>query len=274
MPLLRCAAAAGLLVLTSSLPAQPAAAPVGYEYTVRSSEPGDDGDSLRVRVAGRVARIDGRSTRGNGRPGDYLLVHDGGQRVVIVRPAERTYSELSGEEFESMLGRLLSKADKVVTIKLRNASVRSARLGAGAPLLGLSTERGQLTQEFTVGVGALGFTKDVRQRVQIECWVSRELPMPENPAVMLLASTQSVLAQHDIDFVRRSRVERRKVCPGMPLKLTITTWSEEDGQFTRDDGVRTIEVVEARKAAVDPKALDVPAGFRRDDTKFGWSISM
>ncbi len=108
----------------------------------------------------------------------------------------------------------------------------------------------------------------------IECWTSRELPLAENPAVMLLASVQTVLAQHDVDFVRKSRVERTKVCPGMPLRMTVTTFSEEEGTMTRDEGVRTIEVVQARKAAVEAAGLAVPSGYARNDTKFGWTISM
>jgi hypothetical protein len=154
-------AAVTLPLLAAPLSAQPAS-PIGYEYLVRASEPGESPDELRVRVSGASARIDGIGERGNGKARDYLLLRDHGRQVIIVRPSERNYSELTAEEFESMLGRLLSKADKVVDVKLRNARVVSDRLGAGQPILGLPTVRGRLTQDFTVGVGALGFMKELR----------------------------------------------------------------------------------------------------------------
>jgi hypothetical protein len=249
-------------------------APVGYQYTVRTVEDGEATNRYRVRVLGSLTRIDGLEPRESTKARDYLLVHDNGQRVIVVHPDERSYSEATAEEFESIIGSVLRKADKVMTIKMRRAAIKADRLGAGEALLGLPTERTRLTQDFTVGIGAFGFTKDVRQRIVTEYWVSKELPLASNPAVMLLATVESALAQHDPDFVRRSRKERLAICPGMPLRMTVTTYSEEEGDMTKDDGVKTIEVVDAKKSEVDAKTLAIPSGYRKETSKFGWRIDL
>jgi hypothetical protein len=277
------AVAVAVLTATSvsSRPARASLAPpatrteTGYTYTVRATESNEPGrDRLLVEVLGDVTRIEGARRSGKGTGNDYLLVTNGGSRVVIVRPSRSTYSELTTAEFETMIGALLQKVDKVVTVKLQKANVRSDRLGAGPALLGLPTQHTRLTQDFTVGVGAFGFTKDVRQRIVTDFWVSPELPLAANPAIMLVAGAHAALAQTDPDFVSKSRRERMALCPGMPLKMVVTSYSDIEGEMTRDESVRTIEVVEAKKATIDPARMVVPKGYARDASKFGWSIDL
>ncbi|MCU0634869.1 MAG: hypothetical protein MUE41_08355, partial [Gemmatimonadaceae bacterium] len=204
---------------TAGLAPAPSGAPVGYTYTVRVDESGSSTDRYRVSVLGAQARVDGIGRRDGSGARDYLLVYDNGNRVIMVHPDERQYNEVSAEEFESMIGLILRKVDKVLTVKLRDARVSTDRLGAGERLLGMPTQRVRLTQDFTVGVGAFGFTKDVRQRIVTDFWVSPELPLAANPVINLITAAQSALAQQDVDFVRRSRRERLSICPGMPLRM-------------------------------------------------------
>jgi hypothetical protein len=247
----------------------------GYSYTVRATESDDPGrDRFRVDVLGDVTRIEGIERSGPGSSKDYLLVTERGTRVVVVHPSKRTYSEATTAEFETIIGTVLSKVDKVVTVKLRNARVQSDQLGAGPAILGLPTRHSRMTQEFTVGVGAFGFTKDVKQRIVTDFWVSPDLPLAANPAIMLIAGAHSALAQSDPDFVSRSRRARLSLSPGMPLKMMVTSYTATDGEYDRDGTVHTIEVIEAKKAELDPARMSIPKGFTRDTNKFGWSIDL
>jgi hypothetical protein len=249
-------------------------APVGYTYTVQTRDNGDPDDRFVVRVLGDAARVDGVGSSHGAKARDYLLVLDNGTRVLMVHPEDRTYHEATGEEFEAIIGTVLRTVGKVMTFKLRNATVRTERLGAGETILGMSTERYRVTQDFTTGVGALGFTKDIQQRVVTEYWVSKELPLAGNPVVALIANAKTALAQQDPDYVRRVRRERLAFCTGMPLRMVVTSYSGGEDGMTKDESVQTIDVSDVKRAEINPASLRVPAGYAKQDSKFGWSLNL
>jgi hypothetical protein len=204
------------------------------------------------------------------RDGSYLLLRDDGRQVVIVHGAKRSWREATAEAFETRIGRQLRGIDAVETVELREARVWGESLGAGPPLLGHATERARLTQEYTVAAGRDGRPRDVRQRVTTDYWTSATLALPDNPALLLLATRRTVFAQHDPAFAARSRAARRQLLTGPPVRMVVSVW-------TGDDPVPEVHMVvirDVRRRRIDPGRFTIPRGYAPDHTTFGWQFPL
>lgn len=272
-PLLRAALALALVA-----PVAPAAAqlPREYRYDFTITKAGEPASTGTVYVAGDRWRIDMAREREK-ESDDYLLSTDGGRTVTIVHPDERSYSVHDARDFERIVSRVMRGLDAVMSMQLRESKVASAALGAGETIAGRATQRFRLTQEYRVSVGMFGFSSDKRERVVTDYWVDPTLVLPHNPVVEMQSTLETVLAQHDAAFVRRSGEARQKLFRGVPLKVVVTSESmdEED-----DDGnagevkrkVRTIQLGELQRVAIDPPVFEVPAGFRKQDGEISFSM--
>jgi hypothetical protein len=260
--------AAALLAL-----ARPASAqlPAAYRYGFTVSTTGEeDRTAGTVYVAGDRWRID-MASEAEKKSGDYLLSTDGGRTITIVHPEERSYSVHDADDFERIVSRVMRGLDAVMTLQLRDAKVATAALGAGDAVGGRATQRYRLTQDYEVSVGMFGFSSATRERVVTEYWVDPRLALPRNPVVEMMSTLATALAQHDAAFLRRSTEARRTLFRGTPLKVVVTAESrEEDGEVKRK--VRTIQLGEVERVAIDGPVFEVPRGFERKEGEFSFSM--
>jgi len=272
-PLRRAALALALLA-----PLTPAGAqlPREYRYSFTITKAGEPASTGTVYVAGDRWRIDLAGGHHGRKSDNYLLSTDGGRTVTIVHPEERSYSVHDADDFERIVSRVMRGLDAVMSLQLHDSKVATAALGAGEPIAGHSTQRYRLTQEYRVSVGMFGFTTDKRERVVTDYWVDPKLVLPHNPVVEMLSTVETVLAQHDAAFVRRSGEARQKLFRGVPLKVVVTAESTDEG----DDGgagkserkVRTIQLGEIERVAIDAPVFEVPAGFRKQEGEVSFSM--
>ena len=253
-----------LVLLAAPLSAQ------GYRYSFHMTS-GDDRVRGTVTWIGDRGRID--VTPDHARPAgdDYLLLRNGGRRILSVHPEDRAYSVVDDTVFERIVGWALQSVDEFVHLELEDVRIEGERLGRGEMMEGRATERFRLTQEYTVRV-SVPLVQDprIRQRVVTEYWVAPELTLIGNPLIDLLATVETALAQHDPSFVRRSKAARTSLFSGTPLKLVVRSFStDRDDEEDEDDDVRTIEISGFERVPVDPASLDVPSGYVQRD-EFSW----
>ena len=107
-------------------------------------------------------------------------------------------------------------------------------------------------------------------------WVDPKLVLPHNPVVEMLSTVETVLAQHDAAFVRRSGEARQKLFRGVPLKVVVTAEStdeDDDGGAGKSERkVRTIQLGEIERVAIDAPVFEVPAGFRKQEGEVSFSM--
>jgi len=255
----------GALMLGVPLSAQTAA---GYRYTFTFSGDGTDPVSGTTWASGERSRID---IDGQSDP-QYILVDNAAHTVTLVYPDRKEYSVVSDTTFQRLVGTVLASLP-VVNITLSDTQVSDTAFGRGDVIAGHPTDRYQVTQAFTVSVGAFGFqAMGMRQRVTTEYWMARDLKLPSNPLVTLLAQLTTVLAQSDRDFAHRSAIAMRPVVRGTPLRVVVhsETKSAEKNEVTQK--TQTLQVTSIAPASVDLSRFPLPAGYAQKHPQFTGKI--
>lgn len=233
----------------------------GYRYTFTFSGDGTDPVSGTTWSAGTRSRID---LNGTSDP-QFILVDNATHTVTLVYPERREYSVLSDTGFQRLVGTVLA-ALPVVSISLSDAQVSDTSLGAGETIAGHPTDRYQVVQEFTVTMGAFGFqAAGLHQRVTSEYWLARDLRLPANPLVTLLAQLTTVLAQNDRDFAHRSAAALRPATRRTPLRIVVHSESRAGDKGEVTSRTQTLQVISIARAMVDLSRFAVPAGYTQKD---------
>ena len=251
----------GVLLLGASLSAQTAP---GYRYTFTFSGDGTDPVSGTTWASGERSRID---IDGRSEP-QYILVDNAAHTVTLVYPDRKEYSVVSDTTFQRLVGTVLASLP-VVNITLSDTQVSDTAFGRGDMIAGHPTDRYQVTQAFTVSVGAFGFQAvGMRQRVTTEYWMARDLKLPSNPLVTLLAQLTTVLAQSDRDFAHRSAIALRPVVRGTPLRVVVHSESKSGDKKEVTEKTQTLQVTSIAPASVDLSRFALPAGYTQKDPQF------
>ena len=251
-------AAAAFLIATAA----GAQTPRSYTYEFTLDTKGKDKDGPvhgTVRVSGGRARVDTDKRKENG---DYILVSDGGQTVIVVHPKDGTYQEHDAEDFARIVGTALRAVGAIVKFDVRNTSVDTERLGAGGTFAGRSTQHYRVSQHWNTTVKVMGFGKELPGSADGEYWADPSLTLMRNPVFDIAATSMLALAATDDAFLSRSAGARERLFRGSPLKADIRMRvSGDDG----DDNTRLrYEVTRFTPGAVDESALQPPKGYRRE----------
>jgi hypothetical protein len=239
-----------------------AQSPSAYSYDFRAQGDHDmDGIAGTVRVSAGRARIDVEDRNGDGQ---YMLVSGDGETVTIVKPREQTYTVLNANDFSHIASLGLRTAGSVVTMKLRDSNFETERLGAGEKIAGRATQHARVMEKWTMDVGAMGYTRPVRQAVEIEYFYDPTLKLPRNPLMEIIASAMTVLPSTDAGFAARSDSVKQSLVRGTPLR-TIITEREDNGRESRT----VLEVTKIGTDLVKDADLRVPAGYARKDGDLG-----
>src|SRR3989449_3911941 len=267
-----------LLVLAALLPAAPLAAQnlAGYRYALRMTSSDGEDVTGTVRLAGDRERIDfppgARQDKG------YFLLLNGGHTVVTIHTDRREYETVDDTTFQRLIGAALDAMGNLVTLHLADVKIETQSLGVGDSIAGYATRRFRLLQEYSVKIGAMGFTAANQHHVVVtDFWVSPDLRLPPNPLLELLATVETALAQRNEDFVRRSTAARAALVSGTPLKMVITARSfdvdrGDAGGAAADHSVRTFEVTRVERATFDRAIFDVPDGYTRKENRLSFKL--
>ena len=246
-------------------------------YTFRTSESGDGNHGRRdddmsgtVRLHGDDVRIDVDRKQNDNDPGAYILVLDGGTRMLSVHPSKHKADEIDAAKFERIVGISLRFVRPLVRFRVRDVSITPQRLGAGGTMLGYATEHVRLTEHYTVHITAMGFDGgDETVSVVNDYWVSPGVDLGRNPLLALLDRAGTAMAQSDADFVHQEDAARASLLRGTPLRAVSTvTTTDHDG--TPKETVRTTEITSLRREAQPASLFEVPSGYqlKHDEMSF------
>ena len=233
----------------------------GYRYTFAVTGDGVDRTTGTTIAAGTRTRID---VDGNADP-QYVIVDNAAHTITMVYPDRREYSVVADTTFQRLVGNVLS-ALPAVSVRLTDARVSDSTLGSGDPVAGHPTSRYRVVQEYTVAVGAFGFqAAGFHQRVTTEYWLARDLRLPANPLVTLVAQITTILAQNDRDFAHRSAAALQPVARGTPLRIVVHTETKSGDKSEPTSKTQVLEVTTIARATLDLGRFAVPEGYTRKD---------
>jgi hypothetical protein len=236
--------------------------PSTYSYDFRAKGDHDmDGIMGTVRVSGGRARIDVVDHNGDGQ---YMLVSGDGDVVTVVRPREHEYTVFSSDGFAHIASLGLRAAGNVVTMKLQDSNFRTERLAPGEKVAGRSTQHVRVTEDWTMEVGAMGFTTPIRQQVEIDYFFDPSLKLPRNPLMEVVAGAMTVMPSTNRAFAEKADSIRQSAVRGTPLR-TVITEREDNGRESRT----VLEVTKFGNERVAEAELKVPAGYTRKDGDIG-----
>lgn len=267
---LRALATAVLILGPLAINAQTA---MGLEYEMRGTESSQKSTDQHPSTY-HVQVLNGQSRISAAAGGDALLVSADGLTMTVLRPDKQTYTTMTTDKFENIIGNVLAMmkdAAKILQLELRQALITPQHMGSGGLLLGYPTEQSRLTYDYTMRVGAMGFTTDTKQRVVVDYWTTTGVNLPHNPLVELLATANSALAQADADFRTKSRVARAALVRGTILRVRSTSYDmDDDSKNNRDKApaIHTVEITSVAKASLRRDAFMIPSNYRLDKDAF------
>jgi hypothetical protein len=130
------------------------APPADYMYTFVVKNDSDKQNAGTVRVHAGRTRIDMEKSKGSD---DYILLTDGGTRMLSVHPDRKEVDQISSPSFEHIIGTSLRAISPLVKFTVVNPNISFARVGTGERILGYATEQIRVTEQFDVRIRAMGF---------------------------------------------------------------------------------------------------------------------
>lgn len=246
---------------------------MGVKYEMRGTE-SSHGSTGKGPTTYHVEVLNGQSRINASAGGDALLVSADGLTMTVLRPDKQTYTTMNTDKFENIIGNVLlmvKEVTKVLQLELRQALITPQHMGNGGTMLGYPTEQSRLTYDYTMRVGAMGFTTDTKQRVVMDYWTTRGVELPRNPLVDLLATANSAPAQADADFRAKSRAARDALFSGTVLRVRSTIYDMDNDSMNKRDtapDIRIIEITSIEKALLRRDAFVVPSSYRFDKDAF------
>jgi len=237
----------------------PAPPPAGdYMYTFTTKDESGSETNGTVRVHGDRTRIDMDRNDSH----DYIILTDGGKRMLSVHPDRKEVSQISSPNFERIIGTSLKAVSPLVKFKVRNTRISFGRVATGQKLLGYGTEQIRITEQFDVHIVAMGFDGGTEHHTVVtDYWVSPGLDLGNNPIMALLEHAATAEAQTDADFVEEETRVRAQALQGTPLRTEMkeSTANEKGIQHTNTRSMAITSV----KLGPQPAALfEIPSGYR------------
>lgn len=253
--------ARALLTATLTLGLPSAAIAQGWSYTVTTTtqSPTVNGVTLVAKVVGdsTAGRMDIERAVAPGpiAAGDYVIFRPG--TMVFVFPARRQYAEI-----DPMNMTTAALAAAGATMHVSNVRVAAEREGTET-LHGQSTRRVKLTQDYALGVDAMGAHQDVSNHVVVELWLA-DVQAAANPFTNPSLGGRQPGADNPLaELLTKSMAAMKSLGAGFPLKQVTTTTATGVGSSL--DIVQTTEVTDLAPASMDPTKLEVPAGYTKVD---------
>lgn len=237
----------------------PTPPPAGdYMYTFTTKEESGSESNGTVRVHGDRTRIDMEKNDSR----DYIILTDGGTRMLSVHPDRKEVDQISSPSFERIIGTSLKAVSPIVKFKVQNAKISFGRVATGEKLLGYGTEQIRITEQFDVHIVAMGFDGGTEHHVvTTDYWVSPGLDLGNNPIMALLEHAATAEAQTDADFVDKETSVRSRALAGTPLRTEMkeSTVNDKGIQHTT---TRSMAITSVKLGPQPASLFEVPSGYR------------
>lgn len=241
-----------------------------YDFVVRTSST-HTGDRETVMIRGRGtfaggnARLELTETGPNkeafGGKGSYFLIPEGGEKMYLVDPSQKSYLEWDMESMMAGMAKMVNALGSLVKMDISNVQIDAKDMGPGETVQGYPTRHMQMTQNYTVTAKVLGKTSVSRTESTTDYYFAPALRSLRNPFVR---NGQAWANKFDVfqnpDYKRQMAAAQAKI-QGVPVKtVTRTVTTDEKGK--QETSVTTTEMVNFKNGDVSASLFSIPTGYQ------------
>ena len=242
----------------------------GYTYKMRISGQATDAQgktkdyvvmSGRAMVTPKAGRLDiEESSRERGamaEKGGYILYDP--TSMMIVSPKDKQILKFTFDDLEKGMSALAANVPGM-RIAITDVAVNFEKLGPGEPLLGMSTTKYRITQDYKLAVKVAFVNRNSSEHIVQEYWMADQKSGFSNPFARM-GSMRPGGAGAFAELMSKTAEATAKMGKGIPVKtLTTTTSTTDKGE--KSTNVSTMEVTELKAGNVDDAMLVAPADYQ------------
>jgi hypothetical protein len=251
-----------------TLAATPRVLSPGYTYRMRIDSHVTEPDgktkdfvvlSGRASVNAHGGRLDieeaAKDKGAMGEKGGYILYDP--TSMMIVSTKDRQVVRFGFDDIEKGMSQIAANAPGM-KITLSDVSVGVEKLGAGESLLGTSTTRYRVTQDYKLAMKVAFMNRSSTEHIVQEYWMADQKSGLANPFARMGAMR---LGGGGFDELMSKTADAMKVMgKGIPLK-TVTTSTSTNNKGEKTETVSTMQITELHTGDVDDAILKAPADY-------------
>jgi len=245
----------------------------GYTYRMRISGQATDASgkvkdyvvmSGRAAVTSQKGRLDideaAKERGAMGEKGGYFLYDQ--TSMMIVSPKEKQILKFTFDDMEKGMSALAASAPGM-RVAITDVAVNFEKLGAGESLLGMSTTRYRVTQDYKVAMKVAFMNRNSTEHVVQEYWMADQKSGFANPFARM-GGMRSIGGGAFAELMTKTAEATAKMGNGIPVK-TITTTTSTNDKGEKTTNVATMEVTELKAGNVDDALLVAPSDYQVTD---------
>lgn len=262
-------AAVPVLLAASALPT----GGTSYEFIVRStSTQTGNKESVMMRgrgtFAGDDAKIEITETGGAaaannafGGKGSYFLVVDGGKKMLLVDPSQKTYLEWDMQSMMAGMAKMVNALGGLVKMEMSDVKIDAQDMGPGEKVQGYQTKHVRMTQNYTVTAKLFGKTSKSRSETTIDYYFAPALKALVNPFVQNSQAWANSLDMFNNGEYKSQMAAAQSKVQGVPVKTVVSTVSTDE-KGKQQTSVVTTEMVNFKKVDVPSETFAIPTGYK------------
>ena len=261
--------AAAIALSAVSLAAAPRVFTPGYTYRMRITGRATDAAgktrdyvvmSGRAMVTAKGGRMDidsaAKERGAMAEPGGYILYDP--TSMMIVSPKEKQILKFTFDDLEKGMNALAASMPGM-RITVSDVAVGFEKLGPGESLLGMSTTRYRITQDYKLAMRMPMMSRNSTEHLVQDYWMADQKSGFSNPFARMGGMRPGGGAFAEL--MAKTADATAKMGKGIPVKtITTTTSTNENGEKTTS--VTTMEVTELKAGNVDDALLVPPADYQ------------
>jgi hypothetical protein len=242
----------------------------GYTYRMRISGQTTDPNgkakdyvvmSGRATVTSKAGRLDiDEASKERGAMADkggYLLYDP--TSMMIVSPKDKQILKFTFDDLEKGMSALAANVPGM-RVSITDVAVNFEKLGPGEPLLGMSTTKFRVTQDYKIAMKVAFMNRNSTEHIVQDYWMADQKSGFANP-FSRMGSMRPGGAGAFAELMAKTAEATAKMGKGIPVKTFTTTTSTNDkGEKTTN--VATMEVTELKAGNVDDALFVPPADYQ------------
>jgi hypothetical protein len=217
--------------------------------------------SGRAMVTSKNARLDideaAKDRGAMGEKGGYFLYDQ--TSMMIVSPKDKQILKFTFDDMEKGMSALAASAPGM-RISVTDVAVNFEKLGPGEPLLGMSTTKYRITQDYKIAMKVAFMNRNSTEHIVQDYWMADQKSGLANPFARM-GGMRSFGGGALAELMSKTAEANAKMGKGIPLKtLTTTTSTNDKGEVTTN--VATMELTELKAGDVDDALFVPPADYQ------------